>query len=84
LQTQPALAKVFAKHSIQIAPIGIRLNDNPAINDVYQESQWPEIHSWDTPAWYFYLDGRLQGSMSGWPKEGQAAELTAQLQRIGL
>lgn len=84
LQTQPTLAKVFASHSIQIASVGLQLNENPEIYDIYQESQWPEIDYWGTPAFYFYLDGRLQGSVLGWPKEGREAELKEHLERIGL
>lgn len=84
LQTQPALAKVFASFSIQIASVGMQLSENPAIYDVYQHSQWPEIDIWDSPVFYFYLDGRLQGSVIGWPKEGRVAELKEHLERIGL
>ena len=84
LQNQPTMAKEFASYSIQLAPVGTQLSASPTIYDIYQESQWPEINRWDTPVFYFYLDGQLQGSVSGWPKEGREAELTAHLQRIDL
>jgi hypothetical protein len=84
LSTQPKLAQLFQQYSLQIAGVGYQLSSNPAILDIYQTQQWPEIDYWGTPAFYFYQDGRLQGSLLGWPKEGRVAELQQMLTRIGL
>lgn len=48
----------------------------------YLGNQWPEIRSWATPTFYFFNDGKLISSFSGWPVEGRKDMLISQLNRI--
>lgn len=84
LSKQPKLQQLFQQYSLQIAGVGYQLSANAKILDIYQTQQWPEIDYWGTPAFYFYQDGRLQGSLLGWPAEGRTEELQQMLKRIGL
>lgn len=84
LTEQPKLQQLFQQYSLQIASVGYQLSANAEILDIYQTQQWPEIDYWGTPAFYFYQDGRLQGSLLGWPAKGRANELQQMLERIGL
>jgi hypothetical protein len=84
LSQQPKLQQLFQQYSLQITGVGYQLSANAEILDIYQTQQWPEIDYWGTPAFYFYQDGRLQGSLLGWPAEGRAEELQQMLKRIGL
>lgn len=84
LTAQPKLQQLFQQYSLQIAGVGYQLSANAEILDIYQTQQWPEIDYWGTPAFYFYQDGRLQGSLLGWPAEGRAEELQQMLKRISL
>lgn len=84
LNNTPELAKLFQQHSTRIASAGIKPETDNTIAEVYLAQNWPEIDNWGSPTFYFYLDGRLQGSIIGWPKDGRETELIEMLRRIGL
>jgi hypothetical protein len=42
---------------------------------VRHATNWKQIDSWDTPTFYFFHNARLVYKFSGWPKEGNFAEL---------
>lgn len=95
LSKQDSFNSVFAESSTWISPqsIGLYLDETQQRNALYpelplnyvkNEQDWPEISYWGTPAFYFYLDGKLVSSMFGWPEEGRIEQLTERLQGIKL
>lgn len=49
-----------------------------------RRDEWPLVDDWATPTFYFLRRGELVAKVSGWPKEGRRAELSAALAQIGL
>lgn len=50
----------------------------------YVMNEWPEIERWDTPSFYFYSNGLLVYTFSGWPEEGNIDKLEEGLLSIGV
>lgn len=94
LEGDSALASLFRKHSTWIAPRDATVN-GPAlaawnrahplgrVSIAYDQRAWP-LEEWNTPTFYFLLDGRPVRVVSGWPAGGRRAELVAALRTIGL
>lgn len=54
------------------------------ISMVYSQETWHDVHLWDTPNFYFFLDGVLKAHLRGWPKEGRMDQFKAALKQISL
>lgn len=88
------LLNIFIKYSTWLIPPAgnfylsnveeVNANENLPFAYFYKMSEFPEIESWDTPSFYFYKDGQLKFSFSGWPREGNHENLIEGLQSIKL
>jgi hypothetical protein len=94
IEASAELSTLFSQHSTWIMPQdgNLYIEDVYQVNQeslfpfhyVYKEKEWPEINRWDTPSFYFYKDGELMYSFSGWPQEGNKERLMKGLEVIGL
>lgn len=92
---EPSLAKLFSKHGLFLAP---QLHDfdfrriqswsaskpQYSFAAVNVREEWAEMREWATPTFYFFHDGALKNSFSGWPAEGNMERLRRGLEIIGL
>jgi hypothetical protein len=53
------------------------------IHLVDQLSAYEAFDDWDTPTFYFMRAGKLMHKFSGWPKEGNRAQLDEGLRKVG-
>jgi len=51
---------------------------------IYRQSEWPFIRSSATPSFYFFRDGQLVSSFSGWAGADQKIALLAGLRAAGV
>jgi len=51
---------------------------------VYRRSDWRMINHWETPAFYFFKNGRVVRQVTGWPRGGRQQELLSAAKAIGL
>jgi len=95
LKSEPQLMQVMNQHATWLTPAEDSLFADEMLstyqtytpiklNYVHHQSQWPEITFWATPSFYFYLDGKLQGQLVGWPKGGQKQLFLRALKTLGL
>ncbi|MDC8012087.1 hypothetical protein [Tahibacter soli] len=89
------LATVMAGHARWLIPQQIvrdvravarwnREHPTAAMAMIYRRSEWPYIRSSATPAFYFFRDGQLVSSFSGWAGAEQKAALLAGLRAAGV
>jgi hypothetical protein len=89
------LRSIFTDHSIWIMPQDGVLNTeivtewnkkHPAshMTYIFRQRDWPVIDAWATPNFYFFMNGRLAGRLTGWPPAGGVEALSAELRKIGL
>ncbi len=52
-----------------------RANPQFRFDYVHATQEWPELDYWDTPHFYFFVDGRKVATVGGWPREGRKAEM---------
>lgn len=48
----------------------------------HRKSDWSELNEWDTPQFYFLVNGTIIRRVTGWPKGGNVAAVTAALDEI--
>ena len=94
INSDDALFNIFIEYSTWLIPPAgnfylnkveeVNANENLPFAYFYKMSEFPEIESWDTPSFYFYKDGQLKFSFSGWPKEGNHENLIEGLQSLKL
>ena len=95
IESDPALKSLLGQHATWLIPQQIvhdvravaRWNhDHPAnaMSLIYRQSEWPFIHTTATPTFYFFRDGTLVSSFSGWPGAAQKKVLSDNLRGIGL
>lgn len=94
IESDQNLQSIFHGHSHWIVPPGEDL-DVPAVahwNRQYPAEQlalvvnkqdWPEVSSWATPTFYFFLDGELKHTVIGWDDLSKA-KLLRSAREIGL
>lgn len=86
LQADAALAAALPTNRHFVAPTfgGLRLESIRVWNAVHPDSRhvlvdqplaWTFVKSWNTPQFFFLVDGRLVGHVEGWPDDGQSAVL---------
>ncbi|MFL8004528.1 hypothetical protein [Xanthomonas vasicola] len=75
---------------VWLAPVGLHLDyevletwdkthaDQPIVL-ARHAADWPMIDGWSTPTFYLMRDGNVIASFSGWPREGNWAQLQALL-----
>lgn len=95
IEFDPALRRMFRDHSVWIRPVDPTLDwdthvhwnrdhaDFP-IHLAHAHAEWPEIDYWGTPTFYFFMNGKLVESVSGWPAEGNKASVLAAAAKVGL
>ena len=95
IAADPQLTALFANRSLWLAPQDGNL-DLEVVQSwnqrhrlfrqriVYVERDWPDINDWATPNFYFFRDGKLVQTVSGWPKEGRRGELLAAAKASGI
>lgn len=86
LETNSALAAELPAHRYFVAPTfgGLRLESILAWNTAHPGSPhvlvdrpmaWPFVRSWNTPQFFFLVDGQLVEYLEGWPDASQAVAL---------
>jgi hypothetical protein len=61
-----------------------RDHPNEQMEFVYRREEWPMVQRWEIPVFYFFKDGRVVGSVSGWPVAGRKAEIRRSMRLAGL
>lgn len=95
IEKDQILKKRFEQHARWLAPQAQflefdallewnRLHPASSYAVVYRQSEWPEISDWSTPAFYFFKNGKVVSTVTGWPAEGNADMLAAGFRQIGL
>ncbi len=95
LEDDDGLIRSFSEHAIWIAPpdptIGYDLivnwnkhhPDAPVVI-AYDAREWPFVDTWETPTFYFLLDGKLKAKVVGWTGPQTREDLRRGLAQIGL
>lgn len=95
IEGDPALKSVLGEHASWLIPQQIvhdvrsvarwnREHPASAMSLIYRQGEWPFIHTTATPTFYFFRDGTLVSSFSGWPGAEQKKILSDNLRDIGL
>ena len=95
IELDQPVQKALAKHSIWIIPEERDLHiaalrkwnaQHPSMSMslVYHRRDWPLITWWETPVFYFILDGKLKRAVIGWPGQKQLQQLKAGLSELHL
>ncbi len=97
IESDPVLGPLFAEHARWLAPQSGRLDieqlqqwnrEHPVtgVTLTVDTHEWPAIDDWATPNFYFFKDGELTSTVSGWPLDGAGhrAEVVSALGDIGL
>ena len=50
----------------------------------YNADEWPAISNWATPTFFFFKDGRLIDTVTGWPDARQADRLMVAFRAVGV
>jgi hypothetical protein len=93
IENDPVMRAAFSNHVLWITPAvddpadpalltWNREHPLAAMSTVYRESEWRDITSWNTPTFYFFRGGRLEGKISGW-RDQRDAVLDA-FRKVGL
>ena len=61
-----------------------RDHQSQQMNFAFSRQQLPNFQYWETPAFYFLLDGEIVDTVVGWPKEGHIDQLILAAHKIGL
>ncbi len=95
IESDPALASLMAKHAVWMIPQQL-ISDLPSVAAwnrshpatpmvlMYERDEWAFMKSAATPGFYFFKDGNLVQSFSGWPGSEQKAVLLAALHDVGI
>lgn len=86
LETDSVLAEALPEHRYFVAPTfgGLRLENIRAWNAVHPDTRhvlvdrplaWTFVKNWNTPQFFFLINGRLVEHVEGWPDEGHAVVL---------
>ncbi len=86
LELDPALAQALPERRYFVAPTfgGLRLDSIRAWNAAHPDSQhvlvdrpleWAFVQKWNTPQFFFLVDGQLVEQVEGWPDDGQKSVL---------
>ena len=86
LEADAALAAALPANRHFVAPSfgGLRLESIRAWNAVHPDSRhvlvdqplaWTFVRGWNTPQFFFLVDGRVVAHVEGWPDDGQSAVL---------
>lgn len=95
IESDTALSRVMARNAAWLMPQQVvrdfgavarwnREHPQAPLSLIYRQSEWPFIHSNATPAFYFFKDGELVTSFSGWTGDEQKKVLWKGLSRAGL
>lgn len=57
---------------------------NEQMEFAYRREEWPMVQRWETPVFYFFKDGRVVSSVSGWPVAGRKSEIRRCMKLAGL
>lgn len=88
LENNPALARALPERRIFIAPshgslsldrIGEWNAAHPGFQHVLVDrpQAWPFVHRWNTPQFFFLVDGKVVAEVEGWPDDNQTQALWA-------
>ena len=91
----PALRDAVVAHTSWIAPqrresdFAMFRDWNKAHADTpmvlaYASTEWAFVSNWETPLFYFFENGELRATVTGWPSEGRLPQLRAALAAIHL
>lgn len=61
-----------------------KLYPETPLSIVYRADDWQQLHSWETPNFYFFNNGVLVDSFAGWPREGRIDRFLQGLRAVGL
>ena len=95
IESNQKLFKIFMAHSKWIMPqdgtpksiVVSKWNaSHPELpmSYIYRQDEFGQIDAWSTPNFYFFVDGRLVGHISGWPPSGGPEALIRELRKVGL
>jgi hypothetical protein len=95
VEHDPQLAGAMEKHAVWVIPQQVvrdlgsvarwnREHPSTPMSMIHRQSEWAFIASTATPAAYFFREGRLISSFSGWPGTTSEASLRAGLSAIGI
>ena len=95
IESDAGLAPLMAAHATWVIPQQIvrdvrsvaqwnLAHPAAAMALMFRHSEWPFVRSTATPAFYFFRDGRLVSSFSGWPGADQKIALLAGLEGVGI
>ncbi len=93
IEHDPGLGRAFRRWAIWLVPEERALH-MPAVrawnaghpgmpmNLVYHRKDWPLVRWWETPVFYFVLNGQLVRTVVGWPQAGQLQQLRQGLAQL--
>jgi hypothetical protein len=98
IANDPELNRVFREHSVWLAPTHMPLEDHyfrawsnahPEFRTaaIYDPDEWPTAMSVEvqaTPTFFFFVDGKLQERVLGWPPNNGKIRLVEPLRNAGL
>lgn len=95
LEADDGLIRSFREHALWIAPadptIGYdlivnwnKLHPDAPVVIAYDAREWPFVDTWETPTFYFLLDGKLKAKVVGWIGPKTREELRRGLAQIGV
>ena len=61
-----------------------RIHPHEQMEFAYRREDWPMVQRWETPVFYFFKDGRVVGTVSGWPVAGRKTEIRHSMRLAGL
>lgn len=91
---EPLVSEAFEKYGLWLVPQQRQFYLDAIISEkhtkkypfyhVWDESEWKGIEFYQTPNMYFLKDGKIVGSVDGWPEGGRMEEVKRKLKNLGL
>jgi len=95
IESDPLLKRLVNDHAIRVANPGEmisireisewnRAHPRAKMYIAYKPSDWPDIDLGETPIFYFFKDGKVVRTVTGWPSNDQKQELLKGFAAIGI